>query len=276
MSFSWKRRYTGPVKAVIFDLAGTLVDYGSCAPAGAFVELFRREGVPVTDAEAREPMGLQKKEHIRALGRMPSVAAGWEQARGAAIAEADIDRLYETFIPLQVEILPEFCTLIPGALPAVRELEGRGIRIAATTGYNREMMDTVLREAAAQGFTPEAAVCSDDVPQGRPAPWMLTRAMEALGVYPPEASVAVGDTLPDIEAGLNAGVWTVGLTLTGNMLGLSAAEAAALPPEEKRRRLLRAGAEMAAAGAHYTIESTGDLPTVIDDINRRLARGERP
>ncbi len=264
------------IKLVVADLAGTTVDYGSCAPAGAFVELFRRHGVDITQTEARGPMGLQKRDHIVELTRVPRIAKAWLAKHGSAPDEKKIDAMYAEFIPLQVKILPNFGNVIPGVLPALADLRKRGIKIAATTGYNREMMSVVLKSTAPQGFVPDAAWCAEDVPAGRPAPWMIYRSMESLGVFPPAAVVNFGDTLPDIESGKNAGVWSIGVTRSGNMLGLPEAEANALPADEMKDWLDNAGEAMRAAGAHYVVDSFADGLACFADIEARIARGERP
>jgi phosphonoacetaldehyde hydrolase len=166
--------------------------------------------------------------------------------------------------------------VIPGVNDTVALLRARGIRVAATTGYNREMMRVVLRSAEAGGFVPDAACCAEDVPVGRPAPWMVFRSMEALGVFPPSAVVNIGDTVPDVASGVNAGAWSIGITRTGNMLGLDERAAAQLPPTEMKSRLAAAADALRAAGAHYAVESFAELPSVIDGIEARLSRGERP
>src|SRR6201995_5788694 len=79
------------VKAVIFDWAGTVVDYGSLAPMGAFVETFEQFGVSITIDEARGPMGMAKRPHIAALMALPRVAQAWADKYGHAPGEADID-----------------------------------------------------------------------------------------------------------------------------------------------------------------------------------------
>lgn len=276
MEFMFKRTYRGPVRAVILDLAGTAVDYGSCAPAFAFVELFSRHHVKVTARQARAPMGLQKKDHIREMASMPEISEQLKKSLGRPWTEEDIEALYQEFSPLQVDILPRYSKLIPGTLKAVEFFKSRGIRIGATTGYNREMMETVLKEASKQGFRPDSAVCAGDVAGGRPAPWMIFRSMEILGVYPPEAVVKIGDTIPDIEDGLNAGVWSIGVTETGNMLGLTEEEVSGLPLGDLASRLKEAGRLMSQAGAHYVIAGIEDAVGVIDEINGRLAAGEKP
>ena len=267
---------SGRLRAVILDLAGTVVDYGSCAPAGVFIEVFKRRGVEITIAEARAPMGAHKREHIAAVAAMPEVAARWLAAHGAPAADADIDALYADLIPLQVACLPEFSDLIPGAMDAIAAFRGRGLKVATTTGYNREMTDVVLGEMSRQGFEPDVAICVDDVPAGRPEPWMALLAAMRLRAYPVSACVKVGDTMPDIAEGLNAGMWTVAVAATGNELGLSLAEAAALPAAEFEARMEIARDRLSAAGAHYVVDSLADVPAPLDEIEQRLARGERP
>jgi phosphonoacetaldehyde hydrolase len=276
LEFIFKRTCRRPVKAVILDLAGTVVDYGSCAPAFAFVELFARHNVQATAKQARAPMGLQKKDHIREMASIAEISEQLEKSLGRPWTEKDIEALYQEFSPLQVDILPRYSKLIPGALKAVEFLKSQGVKIAATTGYNREMMDTVLKEASKQGFHPDSAVCASDVAGGRPAPWMIFRSMEILGVYPPEAVVKIGDTIPDIEDGLNAGAWSVGVTKTGNMLGLTEEEVSRLPLEDLAGRLREAERLMGQAGAHYTMDGIENAVGVIDEINGRLAAGEKP
>jgi phosphonoacetaldehyde hydrolase len=269
-------RYTGPIRLVVADLAGTTVDYGSCAPAGAFIELFSRHGVEVTPEEARGPMGLQKRDHIAAMTRMPRVAETWKQAHGSLPDDGIIDAMYEEFIPLQVRCLPNYADIVPGVVETVEALRSRGIRIAATTGYNREMLEVVLTGAGDRGFVPDAGVCAEDVESGRPAPWMIYRCMESVDVFPPAAVLNIGDTLPDVLSGLNAGVWSVGVTRTGNMLGLSLAEDRALPEAERQTRLAAAEKSMRTAGAHYVVETFADVVDCLDAVEERLARGEQP
>lgn len=253
----------GPVRAVIVDLAGTVVDFGSRAPAGAFVEAFAKRGVTVSLEAARGPMGMAKRDHIRALLETPGVAEAWAAATGAAWTESDVDALYEAFIPLQLESLPRYADLAPGAAEAVAAFREAGLKVAATTGYNREMTEVVLRAARERGLDLEVSVCATDVPAGRPAPWMLFRAMEALDVYPPAAVVAIGDTIPDIEAALNAGARAVGVAMSGNMIGLSESELAALPPEERAARRDQAYEALRRAGAHRVVDGIADAVDAI-------------
>jgi phosphonoacetaldehyde hydrolase len=270
------RPYDGPVRAVVADLAGTTVDYGSCAPAAAFVELFRRRGIAISLVEARGPMGIHKKDHIRALASLPRVSQEWRFRYGKGWTEQDIDSLYREFIPLQLDVLPHFNELVPGTLEAASRLAARGVPLAVTTGYNRAMLDVVLAGCRKRGFSPAAAVCADDVPQGRPAPWMIFRAMEMLGAFPPDGVVCIGDTLSDVQAGRNAGVWTIGVAATGNLVGMTGKTFDRLDSAEASARCHTARTALKEAGCHYVVYGIADLPAVLGEIEERLASGEQP
>jgi phosphonoacetaldehyde hydrolase len=251
------------IRLVIFDWAGTTVDFGSCAPAGAFVEAFARMGVPVSIAEARAPMGLHKKEHLRVMLREPALDKRWQELRGKPWNEADIDELYRLVTPLQIEAAARHADLTPGLLETVAALRNGRIKIGATTGYFREAAKACAQAAAKQGYVPDCSICADDVPVGRPAPWMIFRVMEALNVYPPSAVVKVGDTVVDIEDGLNAGVWSIGVIDSSNVMGLSANEFAALSETERDDRRAQVREVFRKAGAHGTVNTLSELPGII-------------
>lgn len=264
------------MKAVILDWAGTTVDYGCYAPAVVFIEVYKRHGVDITMQEARQPMGAHKKVHIRKISQIPTVAQKWQDVHTRQCTEDDVEKMFAEFIPLQLACLADYADLIPGTVEAVDKFRSRGLKIGSTTGYMREMTDLLLKEAKRRGYEPDSTVCATDVPAGRPEPWMCFRNAENLGVYPTEAIVKIGDTLPDIYEGLNAGMWTIGLAKTGNELGLNGKEIEALPADELERRLKTAYTRMQEAGAHYVVDGIWDCDKILDDINARLARGEKP
>jgi phosphonoacetaldehyde hydrolase len=276
MKFTFERKYRGPVQAVILDWAGTTMDYGCYAPAVVFVEVFKLHGVEISMEEAREPMGAHKLVHIRAISRIPAVARRWREKHGRPCTEDDVEAIFKQFVPLQLDCLADYADLIPGTLDVVGELRRQGIKIGSTTGYTHEMMELLMAQACERGYEPDATVCATDVPAGRPEPWMCLRNAEQLGVYPMEACVKIGDTLPDIDEGLNAGMWTVGLAKSGNELGLNEEEIGALPAEELQARLDLAYRRMAGTGAHYVVDTIADILPVIERIGRQLAAGERP
>lgn len=262
--------YRGPVKMVVFDWAGTTVDHGCFAPIAPFIETLRRHGVEISVDEARRPMGMAKKDHLRALMTAPEIAPRWERAQGRPSTEDDVTRLYEgDFVPLQLKCVEQHSQLIEGLLPCVEWLRSRGVHIVTTTGYFREAAEICYAVAARQGYQPDANLTASDVSEGRPAPWMIYRHMERFGVYPPSAVLKVGDTVPDIGEGRNAGVWTAGVARTCSEVGLTHAEYLALAPEEQQRRLHAARTSLLDAGAHYVIDSIADVPGLIEEIEDR-------
>jgi phosphonoacetaldehyde hydrolase len=274
--FTYQRRYTGPVRAVVLDWAGTTVDFGCLAPAAVFQQIFADAGVPVSVAEARAFMGQHKRDHINAMLDIPAIRQRWEDAHGTTPGEGDVDRLFADFVPQQLAALEDNRAVIPGTLEAAAELRRRGIAIGSTSGYTREMMDRVTDSAAAEGYTPDAVVAVDEVARGRPSPFMAQRAMELLDVWPASACVKVGDTVSDVEEGLNAGMWTVSLAVSGNEVGLSLADWQALPVERQQALRQTAATRLAQAGAHRVVDTIADLPDALDAIEAAMARGERP
>jgi phosphonoacetaldehyde hydrolase len=264
------------LEAVIFDWAGTTVDFGSLAPVRAITELFARAGVPLSEADARRDMGIFKKDHIRHILDMPPMEAAWLNQHGKPPTEADVEDLFEKFIPLQMEVLEAHSHLILSAGHVAENLKTRGLKIGSTTGYTRPMLDLLLASAAEQGYRPEIALCPDDVGGGRPLPWMCLRIALAFGLKSTASAVKVGDTVSDIEEALNAGMWAVGVAGTGNEIGLSAEEFAALSESERDARLALARERLMAAGAHYVVDGVAAMEPVIEEIEERLAGGERP
>ena len=168
------------------------MDYGCYAPAVVFVEVYKRKDVPITIEEARVPMGAHKKVHIRKISQIESVAQRWQDAHGRSPDESDVEAMFQEFIPLQLACLADYADLIPGTLEAIAEFRNRGLKIGSTTGYLREMMELLLKEAGNRGYTPDTTVCASDVPAGRPEPWMCLQNAMNLGIYPMEAIVKVG------------------------------------------------------------------------------------
>jgi phosphonoacetaldehyde hydrolase len=264
------------VKAVIFDWAGTVVDYGSLAPMGAFVETFEQFGVSISIDEARGPMGMAKRPHIAALMALPRVSQAWAARYGHVPGEADIDAVYDVFVPKNIAVAASYSSVIPGVAEVASALRHDDIRIGTTTGYTREIMAEIVPGAAAQGFAPDSIVCTGDTPEGRPSPYMIYKTLPELGVWRTRDAIKVDDTEVGIEEGINGGTWTVGVSVSGNAFGMAEADVKALPADEFAARREAAIGKLQAAGAHYVIDSVADLMPVVYDIEARLARGERP
>jgi phosphonoacetaldehyde hydrolase len=265
-----------PIVAIVFDWAGTMVDFGCLAPVEALRDAFAQAGVAITDAEARRDMGMAKRDHVRGLLAMPRVHAAWIATHGAAPSEADGDRLHDAVEPLMRAAAARCAALIPGAADLVRSLRGQGIKIGSGTGYTRAMMADILPLAAAQGYAPDCVVCAGETAAGRPAPLMMWKALSLLEAWPVRACVKVDDAPVGVAEGVAAGAWSVGLSGSGNGVGLSLEDFRALPAAERETRVAAAAATLRDAGADYVIETVADLPDVLRDIGRRLAAGEGP
>jgi len=207
---------------------------------------------------------------------MESVAANWRAVHGRLPEDRDVDALYQRFLPLQVKTVEQHSDLIPGVVETVAALRARGMAIASTTGYPREVLDVVVGIAKEQGYEPDVTICAGDTPAGRPGPFMALLALIRLSVSPVESVVKIGDTAVDIEEGLSGGMWSVGVAATGNEVGLSESDYAALPSDERHRLTKAATEKLFAAGAHYVVDGIADILPVLDGIEARLAAGEKP
>jgi phosphonoacetaldehyde hydrolase len=263
------------IKAVVFDWAGTVIDHGCVAPVQALTRVFAEAGTPITEAETRADMGRAKRDHVRALLAMPRIAAVWLEVHGAPPTEDDVTRLHDAVEPMMRLTGAERAVLIPGA-ERLADLKAEGVKIGSTTGYTRTMMADILPRAAAQGYAPAAVVCAGETVEGRPSPLMMWKVLVELGAWPGSACVKVDDSPVGIGEGREAGAWTIGVAASGNGVGLDLAELQALDPAEGRRRISAAGAELAAAGADFVIDSVADIFPVLAEISDRIGAGERP
>jgi len=253
---------------VIFDWAGTMVDFGCEAPVRALIEGFAADGVLIDAATARRDMGKAKIDHVRSLLQEPAVAAAWRARHGRDSNAADVDVMVARLGPLMREYAAGAATLIAGARQTFDRLRAAGLRVASSTGYTRDMMQPLLARAAEQGYVPEHLVCSGETPAGRPSPLMIYKACAELGVWPLSRVVKVDDAAAGIGEGRAAGAYTVGVA-SGNELGLSLDELQALPAPERARRIESARRRLLAAGADVAIESVAAL---VPEQQRAAAR----
>lgn len=258
------------IEGIIFDWAGTTVDYGCFAPVQVFLEVFKNKGVAITLEEARGPMGMLKIDHIRALTKVPRIAEEWKKVHGKYPDEEDVKAMYQEFEPSLLSILTNYANPIEGVTETISKLRSMGLKIGSTTGYTNSMMDIVVPEAKKNGYSPDCFFTPDSVPAGRPFPWMCYKNAMELGIYPMYHIVKVGDTISDIKEGVNAGCFSIGVVLGSNEMGLHKEEADALSPEELEEKIQIVTEKFYAAGAHCVIRSIIDLPEILEKINERL------
>lgn len=262
--------YGNKIQAVVFDWAGTTVDYGCFAPVNVFVEIFRKRGIDVTMEEARRPMGKLKIDHVREMTEMDRIKGLWSEKFGKAPTEDDVNELYRDFEPMLFETLDQYATPVPGLVELVKSLRANGLKIGSTTGYTREMMNIVAPKAKEQGYEPDFLSTPSEASAGRPYPWMCYRNAEALNVYPMNTMVKVGDTISDIKEGLSAGMWSVGIIKGSNELGLTEEEVNNMDEAELKVKMQIVHDRYKDAGAHFVIDSVGDLEEVLVKIEELI------
>jgi len=269
--------YQGGVKACIFDWAGTVCDAGVFAPVLTFQKLFEEEGVEISSEEVRAPMGVHKRLHIQRICQLPEVRRRWTQKKGAAPTDEDAERIYSKSLTATLKWLPTNSRMIKGVPETMAQLRSQfGLKIGSSTGYTSEIMAKLKPLAAGQGYVPDSYVTSDQVHSARPTPAMIYLNMVQLDVYPAQAVVKVDDTSSGIIAGLSAGCWTVGIAKTGNYVGMTEEDMETADQEELAAKIDKARDILYQAGAHFVIDTTCDLPPIIEEINQRMRLGLRP
>lgn len=249
------------IKCVILDWAGTTVDYGSFAPVAAFDQAFRSFGVHPTIEEIRRPMGMLKRDHIRAMLKMEGIASQWLQQHGTPAGETEVEAIYHVFEEKLMDSLAAYAAPKPGVVETVHQLRTMGLHIGSTTGYTDSMMEVVAPEAALRGYAPDFWCSPDSVAGlGRPYPYMIFHNMQHFGLECVQQVVKVGDTVSDIREGKNAGVLSLGVIEGSSVLGLTEAEYTVLSDDARRAACRRAAQDFLDAGADGVLQSLSELP----------------
>jgi len=186
------------VQLVIFDMAGTTIEDRGQVPA-AFAETLAANGVTITADDIMRVRGASKRQAIRNL--LPPATA--DQA----------DRIYNEFRrALADSYRSDGVKCVHGADQVMQKLKKRGVKIALTTGFDREIAKLLLAAVGWSRAMIDVLVCGDDVDNGRPAPDMILLAMKMSGIDDPGKVANVGDTVLDLESAARAGVrWNVGV-----------------------------------------------------------------
>ena len=275
--YGWTN-YRGKVKALILDWSGTAADAYVLAPAVVFVEVFKKHRVEISMQEARGPMGLRKDLHIKALTEVDTIKERWKSVYGKYPDQKDVDNMFKDFVPMQLDCLRQYTGLLPGIAEVTQRLQSQGIKLGSTTGFIRPMVDILEEEAEKQGYKLDASVAGDEVKNGaRPGPHMVYKNLDLLGIEPIQSVVKVDDTVSGVGEAVNAGCWGVGVSLYSNYMDIDSIEhGKSLSPEEINERNQKTKKMLEEAGAHYVIDSLADIEPVIEEINQRLAKGEKP
>lgn len=267
---------------VMLDCSGTTMDRYVDAPAVVFYEVFKDYGLEISMQEAREPMGLRKDLHIKAITEIPSVRKRFVEKFGREPNQSDVDAMFAEFVPTQLELIRNgnYHELLPGVADVVNNLQKDGVKIGVTTGFTRAMLDLLLAGGKEQGFLPDTSCAGDEVELPRPMPFMVLKNLERMGVRnlvnAMKRTVKVDDTVSGAGEGTPM-CWRVAVSKWSNYVADSWDVVREMSSEEL------AAAELASkeklikeSGAHYVIDDLRDLPAVIEDINKRLEAGETP
>ena len=247
---------------IIFDWAGTTVDYGSFAPVQAFIEAFEAFGITPTLEEVRKPMGMLKIDHVRTMLSMERISKLWEEKHGKAWTEAHLKQVYELSEKKIIEIVHQFAEPKPYVKETIEELRAMGVKIGSTTGYTDEMMAIVVPAAKEAGYEADCWFSPDAVGKcGRPYPYMIYKNMQELKLQDARRVMKVGDTVADIKEGKNAGMVSVGIVEGSSVAGLTQAEYEALTVEEKEDLYQKVADTYYVAGADYVVK---DIRGVLD------------
>ncbi|MCI1984956.1 MAG: phosphonoacetaldehyde hydrolase [Lactobacillus sp.] len=252
------------IEAVIFDWAGTTIDYGSRAPLLAFKRTFADYGVVVSEDAIRKDMGLDKRVHIRKLLGDPDVAAYFQERHQQLATDELVAEIFARFKATLLQILPETATLKPGVASLIAFLTANHIPYGTTSGYDADMLATLLPLVATRGYRPQVNITSEQTNgNGRPDPAMNRLAMLQLGVHDPARVLIVGDTVNDVLAAQNAGANAVGIIEGANLLALSQQEWDALPATAQQQHRQAVRTAYANAGADVIVNSAADLLELI-------------
>lgn len=256
------------INTVIFDWAGTTVDFGCFAPVKAFMEAFERFGIKPTMEEVRKPMGLLKKDHIRCMMQMPRIHDEWIKHHGREWTEEDVDSVYKQSEHCIMENLADYAEVKPYVIEVMDKLRKSGYKIGSTTGYTDEMMQIVAEKAKENGYEPDCWYSPSSVNNiGRPYPYMIYKNMQQLNVKAVEEVIKVGDTVSDITEAKNAGAVAVGVIEGSSIMALSEREFMELTEAQKEQRRQQVKAVFEQCGADYTINNMRELPELLEKIN---------
>lgn len=256
---------------VIFDLAGTIIDYGSLAPIYVFIALFKKYGIILSEEQAKFPMGLQKLQHIKELFKDPDILKQYIKLYNTNPTDNVIYKMYLDSIEIGKSIIPIMSQPIFGVEKIIQFLIEHDIKIGSTTGYSKEIIQSII-DYNSKNFDPNLinilsnSITSDNVIFGRPEPWMIYHSAEKMRIYPMSNIVKIDDTLPGLLEGINAGTLTIGVVKTGSFLGLTKENVDQLDTIDLDKKLNIIRQKMYSIGCDYVVDSVNDIIPILIKI----------
>lgn len=256
------------IRAVIFDWAGTTIDYGNQAPVLAIRKAFQQFGLQVGRRQLYQSNGVDPLTRIQQLLSADDLKQAWYIKHPDIDVKAGAIEIYKWFNRDLIETLPQVAKVKAGIPTLISYLRTQDIRFATTSVYTAPMLSQVLPLASEQGFDPQINITAEDVEGvSRPCPDMLNLAIDKLRIRDCHSVIQVGDTPADILAGQAAGVTTVGIIEGSSLIGLSEEEFSHLPFAKRNSLNNEAAAKLQRAGADYIVQNAKDLMRLIKELD---------
>ena len=257
------------IKAVVLDLSGTVVDRYALAPTYAVKNTFAHFGVDISISTARGPMGIAKDRHFNLLLDNDAVKKAWGHIYGSTPkAEMEGKMLFKRFHTEQLDCLEKYSTVLPKAVEAFEELRSLDVKISATTGFSRDIVNVLRPMMAEQGLEFDYIVAATDLEWGsRPFPHGLYECMRKLGVHDVDEVLKVDDSVPGIREGRAAKATTCGVSRYSSYMAIESLFHESQIPfaamnarhNESRRTLLDGGAD-------YVVDSIANIPNLVIEL----------
>lgn len=263
------------IKGIILDWAGTTIDYGSLTPIYAIRSAFKQFDIVLETEIIRKYMGLHKLIHIQSMLNEEIVKNQWEDQTNMSLTELSEDIFSKLLITTNEEALKR-SNPIAGVVDFMYTMRDKGIIFGSTTGYTREMMNIIVPIVTELGVSFDSIVTPDEVPAGRPFPWMVYKNAIAMNTFPFWQMIKIGDTIADIQEGINAGMWVIALTKCGNEVGFSAEEIETVADDIIMDKIKAAETKFMNEGAHYVANSIAETYEILEEINEKIGYGILP
>lgn len=251
------------INAVIFDLSGTLVDYGSLATIITMRKTFQSKGIKITNEIIKKDMGIKKKIHIKRILNNPLVKSKWFEKYNSSIKKKEFENLCLEFDKLLPIIVKKNLNIIPNVKKIIKFLKKNNIKIGITTGYPKKITKIILNFLNSKKIFVDCCVCVDEVKNGRPKPDMCLKNLKQLKIYNPKKCIKVDDSISGITEGRKAKMITVGLVSTGIQMGLSKSEYKKMNKSKLKNKITKIKKEFKSFNADLVVNNLYDFERIL-------------
>ncbi len=255
------------IEAVIFDWAGTLIDFGSLATIEAMKKVFLKRGVNISKNIIKVNMGIKKSKHVQKLLDKPVVKRQWIKIFKRNYNGKDVVKISNELDQQLLKEVKKHFNIIPNAKKIFKILKKNKIKIATTTGYSTEIFKVIKRKAKKNGLTTDNDVCVDQVKKGRPNPDMCLKNLKKLKINNYNNCIKIDDSLAGITEGKKSNMITVGLSMTGIQLGLKYRDYLKLTKVMRKYHSKKISKDFFSVGSDYVVNDLFDFQKVLEKYN---------